>query len=210
MPLLTNLYKAFACIARDFTITKSEAYGFQLFKLVKNYLSNRKRRIIVNDLYESYKMMVYSSIRKLYLAYFFIQWMFMLFILRWDETTISQNKVSVVRGRSRTTATSKMEHCVIIVNGFQPSIMITKRPILDVAAVLAAPPNILITIFSIDWKQFTAWKVSKHGIFSAPYFSVFGLNTDLSVFSPNPGKYGPEKTLYSDTFDAGAAINNDK
>ena len=35
MPLLTYLYKAFACIARDFTITKSEAYGFQLFNLSK-------------------------------------------------------------------------------------------------------------------------------------------------------------------------------
>ena len=33
----------------------------------------------------------------------------------------------------------------------------------------------------------TAWKVSKYGFFSGPYFSGFGLNT---------GKYGPEKTPY--------------
>ena len=39
----------------------------------------------------------------------------------------------------------------------------------------------------------TAWKVSKYGDFSGPYFLVFGLNT---------GKYGPEKTPYLDTFQA--------
>ena len=33
----------------------------------------------------------------------------------------------------------------------------------------------------------TAWKVSKYGVFSGPYFPGFWLNT---------GKYGPEKTLY--------------
>ena len=35
--------------------------------------------------------------------------------------------------------------------------------------------------------SFTAWKVSKYGVVSGPYFSVFGLNT---------GKYGPEITPY--------------
>ena len=38
----------------------------------------------------------------------------------------------------------------------------------------------------------TAWKVSKCGVFSGPYFPVFGLNT---------GKYRP-KTLYLDNFHA--------
>ena len=37
----------------------------------------------------------------------------------------------------------------------------------------------------------TAWKVSKYGVISGPYFPIFGLNT---------GKYGPEKTPYLDTF----------
>ena len=45
---------------------------------------------------------------------------------------------------------------------------------------------------------YTAWKVSKYEFFSGPYFPEFGLN--ISVFSPNAGKYGPEKTLYMDTF----------
>ena len=35
---------------------------------------------------------------------------------------------------------------------------------------------------------------------SGLYFPAFGLNTDLSVFSPNAGKYGPEITPYLDTF----------
>ena len=42
----------------------------------------------------------------------------------------------VNRGGSRTAATSKMEHFVIIVNCFQPLTIITKCSILDVAAVL--------------------------------------------------------------------------
>ena len=38
-----------------------------------------------------------------------------------------------------------------------------------------------------------AWKVSKYGYFSGPYFPVFRLNT---------GNYGPQKTPYLDTFHA--------
>ena len=50
------------------------------------------------------------------------------------------NSYSVCRGRSSTAATSKMERFVIIiVNGFQPLTIITKRSILDVAAVLDLP-----------------------------------------------------------------------
>ena len=37
----------------------------------------------------------------------------------------------------------------------------------------------------------TAWNVSKYGVFSGSYFPVF---------SPNTGKYTPEKTPYLDTF----------
>ena len=45
-------------------------------------------------------------------------------------------RVLVIRGGSRTAAISKMERFVIIVNGFQTLTIITKRSILDVAAVL--------------------------------------------------------------------------
>ena len=46
-------------------------------------------------------------------------------------------------------------------------------------------------------------KNSKYGVFSGPYFPVFGLNTEIyTVFSSNIAKYGPEKTSYLDTFHA--------
>ena len=45
----------------------------------------------------------------------------------------------MARGGSRTAATSKMEHFVIIVNGFQLSTIITKHSIMDVAAALDPP-----------------------------------------------------------------------
>ena len=47
------------------------------------------------------------------------------------------------RGGSRTAATSNMERFVIIVNGFKQLTIITKRSILDVAAVLGPPLFIL-------------------------------------------------------------------
>ena len=58
----------------------------------------------------------------------------------------------IARGGSRTAATSKMERFVIIVNGFQPLTIITKRSILDVAAVLDPP---LVAIFPYHfWVSF--------------------------------------------------------
>ena len=43
--------------------------------------------------------------------------------------------------------------------------------------------------------------MSKYGVFSGPYFAVPGLNTS-TVFSPNTGKYGREKTPYLSTLHA--------
>ena len=57
---------------------------------------------------------------------------------------------NLIRGGPRTAATSKMEHFVIIVNGFvvivkgfQLLTIVTKRSILDIAAALD-PPVLLI------------------------------------------------------------------
>ena len=55
--------------------------------------------------------------------------------------------IETYRGRSRTAATSKMERFVIIVNGCKPLTIITKRSILDVAAVLDPPLNLFIILF---------------------------------------------------------------
>ena len=58
-----------------------------------------------------------------------------------------------VRDGSRTAATSKMEHFVIIVNGFQPLTIITKRSILDVAAVLDPLLNVADTSTDLSWRH---------------------------------------------------------
>ena len=44
--------------------------------------------------------------------------------------------------------------------------------------------------------------------FSGLYFPAFGLNTEISVFSENAGKCGPEKTPYLDTFHVVLVICN--
>ena len=46
---------------------------------------------------------------------------------------------AIFRGGSRAAAISKMEHFVIIVNGWKPLTIVTKRSILDVAAALDRP-----------------------------------------------------------------------
>ena len=51
------------------------------------------------------------------------------------------------RGGSRAAATSKMERFVIIVNGFQPLTIITKRSFLDVATVLDPPLSKISNVF---------------------------------------------------------------
>ena len=53
------------------------------------------------------------------------------------------------RGGSRAAATSNMERFVIIVNGWKPLTIITKRSILDVAAALD-PPMALISKSALD------------------------------------------------------------
>ena len=49
---------------------------------------------------------------------------------------IIPNSTLDIRGGSRTAATSKMEHLVIIVNGWKPLTIVTKSSILDVKEVL--------------------------------------------------------------------------
>ena len=56
----------------------------------------------------------------------------------------------VTRDGSRTAATSKMERFVIIVNGFQPLTIITKRSNVDVSAVLDQFLRIKNTLSAFD------------------------------------------------------------
>ena len=72
------------------------------------------------------------------------------------QNLIKHHKSDIFRGGSRAAATSKMECFVIIVNGFQPLTIITKRSILDVAAVLD-PPLIFVKmslIIVVDYNEY--------------------------------------------------------
>ena len=60
----------------------------------------------------------------------------------------------VHRGGSRTAATSKMEHFVITVKGWKPLTIITKRSILDVAAVLDPPLVQTATLLHTDFTTY--------------------------------------------------------
>ena len=81
----------------------------------------------------------------------------------------------VTKGGSRTAATSKVELFVVIVNGFQPLIIITKRSTLDVAAVL--DPSLVTS--RLSWKYFASlktvvWKLFSH-LSNANYFMFLTL-----------------------------------
>ena len=59
--------------------------------------------------------------------------------------------------------------------------------------IVYAVVDIITVTLIIIIITFTAWKMSKYGVISGPYFSVF---------SPNTGKLGREITPYLDTFHA--------
>ena len=52
---------------------------------------------------------------------------------------------------------------------------------------------VMLLFVQLCCKSYVARNASKYGVFSGPYFPVFGLNT---------GKYGPEETPYLDNFHA--------
>ena len=61
-----------------------------------------------------------------------------------------------IRGGSRIAAASKMECFVIIVNGWKPLTIITKRSILDVAGVLDPPLSIFLLQYFFLWRDRTS------------------------------------------------------
>ena len=60
--LLTDLSKAFDCIPHDLIIAKLAAYGFDAsaLRLIHNYLSNRKKRVKINSVYNIWKDISYG------------------------------------------------------------------------------------------------------------------------------------------------------
>ena len=71
-----------------------------------------------------------------------------------------------IKGGSRAVETSKMERFVIIVNGFQPLTIITKRSILDVAAALDPP-------LCIEMRVYRNGALGENGLTLMYYFPSF-------------------------------------
>ena len=84
-----------------------------------------------------------------------------------------------------TAATSKMEHFVIIVKGWKPLTIITKRSILDVVAVLDPPLRNVIT-FVVDNSSSSHSDNRKNSFLTLREGPTYGIN----------GSFGsPEKSL---------------
>ena len=73
----------------------------------------------------------------------------------------------IIRGGSRTAATFKMEHFVIIVNGWKPLTIITKCSILDVRAVLDPHLGVISGTFSVE-----CWARSQTLVINTPLILV--------------------------------------
>ena len=71
--LMTDLYKAFACLHHEILIGKSDAYGFDIrtVKLIQQYLSNRKQRIKIGNAYMERNFFMEFHIINIFLCEFF-------------------------------------------------------------------------------------------------------------------------------------------
>ena len=63
--LLTDLSKAFDCIAHDLLIAKMAAYGFDhnAIKLIHSYLSNRRQRVRINSNYSTWSEIILEFLK---------------------------------------------------------------------------------------------------------------------------------------------------
>ena len=89
----------------------------------------------------------------------------------------------MIRGGSRTAAISKMERFVIIVNGWKPLTIITKRSILDVATVLD-PPLMIIPKYGLRIIIGQRWNgvenvVISHLIYRSPQFGDILISSQI-------------------------------
>ena len=87
------------------------------------------------------------------------------------------------------------------------SLMTTLRMMVSITKTPTNIELLLLIIIRISKLRFllrsiTAWKVSKYGVFSVPYFPAFRLNTERLRIQSECGKIRTRKTPYFDTFHA--------
>ena len=58
--LLTDLSKAFDCLPHELVIAKFYAYGVDVPSLIKCYLSKRRQRIKMNDVYSAWSEILFG------------------------------------------------------------------------------------------------------------------------------------------------------
>ena len=78
--LLTDLSKAFDCIPHDLFIVKLEEYGFQTdaLNLFYDYLSNRKQRVKINEIFRCWKNIEYGVPQVTTITRYTFMWPFLL------------------------------------------------------------------------------------------------------------------------------------
>ena len=57
-------------------------------------------------------------------------------------------------------------------------------PIIETSQLICSANQIICFYMIGNIGRYTAWKVSKCGVISGPYFPVFGLNTEIISKSP--------------------------
>ena len=77
--LLTDLSKAFGCLPHELIIAKLYAYGEDMpsLKLINSYLSKRKQRIKINDVYSSCSEILFGGTSGLHSWSIIIQYIYM-------------------------------------------------------------------------------------------------------------------------------------
>ena len=80
--LLTDLSKAFDCLPHELIIAKLDAYGVDMLslKLSNSYLSKRRQRIKINDIYSSWSEIFLRCLRAPFLVHYYSIFLYATFL----------------------------------------------------------------------------------------------------------------------------------
>ena len=95
------------------------------------------------------------------------------------------------RGRSKAATISKMEHFVIIVNGWKSLTIVTKSSILDVAAVLDPP----LQLDKIKYKNNNVLEQKETALSKTPVFGGSTLSNSLKTKGCQPSTVSVKRSV---------------